>query len=445
MSTRVLRRHGQGGQRRPWRLPATVFLLASVLTGPAGADGGSVTHPGLVKLGRVLDEIHARYVDTVDERKLTTDAINGVLSGLDPHSTYLDADAYRAFRQDNGGRFGGMGIEVGMDGRFVKVLQVRRDTPAFRSGLRPGDLIAKLDDADVGGMTLDEAIRRARGEPDTPLRLTVMRPGDPEPRVVSLLRATIEPPSVVAHRIDPDCGYVRIAQFGERTVDELASGLGDMIANGPDGLRGLILDLRDNPGGLLISAVGVAAAFLPPDSLVVTTEGASRAARRSLWTVPTDYARGARVDPLAALPDAARLLPLVVLVNSGSASAAEVVAGALQDHRRATVVGTPTFGKGSVQVIVPLGDGSALKLTVARYLTPAGRSIQTRGLTPDVVVEPRVTAGFGAGAVTNETAPAEATSPTPIDNTVVAEGTDAHADPQLDRALDLVRHFDPRR
>jgi carboxyl-terminal processing protease len=333
----------------------------------------------------VFGAIKSNYVEPVDDRKLITEAINGMLAGLDPHSAYLDAEAYRELQVGTQGQFGGLGIEVGMEDGFVKVISPIEDTPAFRAGIKPGDLIIKLDDTSVKGMTLNEAVKRMRGKPNTQITLTISRKGEPQPLVITLTRDIIRVQSVKSKVIEPGYAWVRVSQFQETTLDSLARHLEGVFKQGP--VKGLVLDLRNDPGGLLYGAVGVAATFLPPKVLVVSTDGRTNDARKKFHAVPEDYARGSRDDVLKTLPAAVKSVPMVVLVNAGSASASEIVAGALQDHKRATVMGTQTFGKGSVQTIMPLGNNTALKLTTARYYTPSGRSIQAKGITPDIIVE----------------------------------------------------------
>ncbi len=333
----------------------------------------------------VFGAIKQNYVEPVEDKKLITEAINGMLAGLDPHSAYLDAEAFRELQVGTQGQFGGLGIEVGMEDGFVKVISPIEDTPAFRAGIKPGDLIVKLDDTPVKGMTLNDAVKRMRGKPDTTITLTITRKGEAQPLVVTLKRAIIRVQSVKSKVIEPGIGWMRVSQFQEATAEHLVRHLEGLVKQGP--LRGLVLDLRNDPGGLLYGAVAISAAFLPPKALVVSTDGRTEDARRRYHATSDDYARGMREDVLKNLPPAAKSVPMVVLVNGGSASASEIVAGALQDHKRATVIGTQTFGKGSVQTIMPLGNATAIKLTTARYYTPSGRSIQAKGITPDLVVE----------------------------------------------------------
>ncbi|ATE60856.1 S41 family peptidase [Thauera sinica] len=333
----------------------------------------------------VFNAIKQGYVEPVEDKRLITDAISGMLSGLDPHSAYLDAEAFKDLQVGTQGEFGGLGIEVGMEDGFVKVVSPIEDTPAFRAGVKTGDLIVKLDDTPVKGMSLNDAVKRMRGKPKTDIVLTIMRKGENRPIVITLTREIIKVQSVKSKIVEPGYGYVRIAQFQENTAASLVQHL-DKLAKGND-LKGMVLDLRNDPGGLLHGAVGVAAAFLPANTLVVSTDGRTEDAKREYRASPEDYLRGTRDDFLRNVPPTARDLPMVVLVNGGSASASEIVAGALQDHKRAVVMGTQTFGKGSVQTILPLNNNTAIKLTTARYYTPSGRSIQAKGIEPDIVVE----------------------------------------------------------
>ena len=333
----------------------------------------------------VFGAIKTNYVEPVEDKKLITEAINGMLAGLDPHSAYLDAEAFRDLQVGTQGQFGGLGIEVGMEDGFVKVVSPIEDTPAHRAGIKPGDLIIKLDDTPVKGMTLNDAVKRMRGKPNTQITLTISRKGETQPIVVTITRAVIKVQSVKSKILEPGYGWVRVSQFQEGTAESLVRHLDGLFRQGP--LKGLVLDLRNDPGGLLHGAVAVSAAFLSQKSLVVSTDGRTEDARRKYVASADDYTRGGRDDVLRNLPAAVKTVPMVVLVNGGSASASEIVAGALQDHKRATVLGTQSFGKGSVQTIMPLGNNTAIKLTTARYYTPSGRSIQAKGITPDLIVE----------------------------------------------------------
>ena len=340
---------------------------------------------------RAFTDVFARikndYVEPVEDKKLITEAINGMLAGLDPHSAYLDAEGFKDLQVGTQGEFGGLGIEVGMEDGFVKVVSPIEDTPAFKAGVKPGDLIVKLDDTPVKGMTLNDAVKRMRGKPGSNIKLTIVRKGADKPIVLTLTRAVIKIRSVKSKLMESGYGYVRVTQFQEHTGDLLAEALTKLYKDNKEPLKGLILDLRNDPGGLLNGAVAVTAAFVKPDSLVVYTEGRTDDAKMRLTASREHYLRPMQVDYLKSLPQGVKQVPMVVLVNSGSASASEIVAGALQDHKRAVVMGTRTFGKGSVQTILPLGNGTAIKLTTARYFTPNGRSIQAKGIEPDIVVE----------------------------------------------------------
>ena len=336
----------------------------------------------------VFEAIKRNYVEPVEDKKLFTEAINGMLTGLDPHSAYLDQDAFREMQVGTQGEFGGLGIEVGMEDGFVKVVAPIDDTPAARAGLKSGDLIIKLDDTAVKGMSLNDAVKRMRGKPNTKITLTVVRKGEAAPFPVTLVRAIIKIQSVKAKILEPDFGYVRISQFQEHTGEMLVKSIDALYKQNQQPLKGLVLDLRNDPGGLLNGAVAVSAAFLQQNALVVYTDGRTDDAKMKLTANGEHYLRGrTREDFLQKLPAEAKTVPMVVLVNGGSASASEIVAGALQDHKRATIIGTQTFGKGSVQTIMPLGNSTAIKLTTARYYTPNGRSIQAKGITPDFLVE----------------------------------------------------------
>ncbi|MCB1923480.1 MAG: S41 family peptidase [Gammaproteobacteria bacterium] len=321
---------------------------------------------------RVFAEVFGRikndYVEPVDDRKLLKYAIEGMLSGLDPHSAYLDEDDYRDLRVGTSGEFGGLGIEVGMENGFIKVISPIDDTPAQRAGVLAGDLIIKLDDKPVKGMTLDEAVKEMRGKPGTELRLTIVREGIDKPLVIKVVRDVIKTVSVKTRMLEPGFGYVRLSQFQARTPEDMLSGLGALKRKGGGALKGLVLDLRNNPGGVLNAAVAISDAFLT-NGTIVYTEGRIKDSQLKFKAAPDDVLEGA---------------PIVVLVNGGSASASEIVAGALQDHKRAVIMGQQTFGKGSVQTIVPVNDRTAVKLTTARYFTPNGRSIQAEGIVPDI-------------------------------------------------------------
>jgi carboxyl-terminal processing protease len=334
----------------------------------------------------VFGAIKANYVENVEDKKLITEAISGMLAGLDPHSSYLDAEAFRELQVSTQGEFGGLGIEVGTEDGFVKVVSPIEDTPAARAGIKAGDLIIKIDEKPTKGLSLNDAVKLMRGKPKTQITLTITRKGESRPLVIQLMRDVIRVQSVKSKMLETGYGYVRITQFQEHTVENLVKAVEAIYKQDPR-LKGFVLDLRNDPGGLLHGAVGVSAAFLPPRVTVTSTDGRTEDAKRKYIASPEDYLRGTRDDMLARLPAAIKSVPMVVLVNGGSASASEIVAGALQDHKRAVVLGTQTFGKGSVQSIVPLTNNTAIKLTTARYYTPAGRSIQAKGITPDFLVE----------------------------------------------------------
>jgi carboxyl-terminal processing protease len=340
----------------------------------------------------VFNAIKQSYVEPVEDKELITHAISGMLANLDPHSAYLDADAFKDLQVSTQGEFGGLGIEVGMEDGLVKVVSPIEDTPAYRAGVKTGDLIIKLDDTPVKGMTLNDAVKKMRGKPKTSIRLTILRKGEAKPLEITIERDKIKVQSVKSKTVEPGYGYVRVTQFQEETAPDLVRHLEKLYKADADakgtGLKGLVLDLRNDPGGLLHGAVGVAAAFLPANSIVVTTDGRVEDAKRKYVASSEDYMRGSsREDVLKKLPEGVKSVPLIVLVNGGSASASEIVAGALQDHKRAVVMGTQTFGKGSVQTVMPLSSKTAIKLTTARYYTPSGRSIQAKGITPDIVAE----------------------------------------------------------
>jgi carboxyl-terminal processing protease len=348
----------------------------------------------------VFGRIKSDYVETVEDKKLIKEAINGMLQGLDPHSAYLDAEAFKELQVGTQGEFGGLGIEVGMEDGFVKVVSPIEDTPAFKAGLKAGDLIIKLDDTAVKGLSLNDAVKRMRGKPNTSIKLTVLRKGETKPLVFELMRAVIQVKSVKTKQIEPGYASIRITQFQERTGENLAEAIQKVYKDNPNGLRGLVLDLRNDPGGLLNSAVAVSAAFLPQDVLVVYTEGRAEDAKMRLTASREYYLRGTfKDDYISKLPKEIKSVPIVVLVNNGTASASEIVAGALQDHKRAKVLGTQTFGKGSVQTILPLGNNTAIKLTTARYFTPNGRSIQAKGIVPDHIVEDPALVGLESANV----------------------------------------------
>ena len=359
-------------------LPLAVGVMlgvAGTLTTSVIADrsGVSVDLPleQLRTFSEVFNRVKSDYVDETTSGELIEDAIRGMLSGLDPHSSYLKPDEFEDVQSGTRGEFGGLGLEVGREDGFVKVIAPIDDTPAERAGLKPGDLIIRVDGESTKGMELNDAVRLMRGEPGTEVELTVVRDGEDGPFTVTLERAVIQVTSVRARLLDDNYGYIRISQFQSRTGSQLLEAIEDLHAEADGRLNGLVLDLRNNPGGVLQAAVAVSDAFLH-DGRIVYTEGRRERARMEFDATPSDAIGGA---------------PMVVLVNNGSASASEIVAGALQDHRRAVLMGTNTFGKGSVQSILPLSGGSAVKLTTATYFTPSGRSIEAEGIEPDVMLD----------------------------------------------------------
>jgi len=380
-----------------------VGLLAGVLISlhfSAIADKDKDTELALpVEELRAFSEVFGRiksdYVEPVSDKKLITEAINGMLSGLDPHSAYLDSEGFKDLQVGTQGEFGGLGIEVGMEDGLVKVISPIEDTPAFNAGIKSGDLIIKLDDALVKGLSLNDAVKRMRGKPGSSVLLTIVRKNEPKPLQISVTRAVIKVQSVKSKLVESGYGFVRITQFQEHTGENLATALNKLQKDNNGPLQGLVLDLRNDPGGLLTGAVAVSSAFLPKDALVVYTEGRTEDAKMRLTASPENYLRGSgKSDYLKDLPADFKNVPMVVLVNGGSASASEIVAGALQDHKRAVIMGTQSFGKGSVQTILPLGNNTAIKLTTARYFTPNGRSIQAKGIVPDILVEDPATAAL---------------------------------------------------
>lgn len=325
----------------------------------------------VLALTQVMRRVREQYVEPVDDAELLKNAIRGMLEGLDPHSSYLDAEAFEDMNITTSGQFGGLGIEVTMQDGFVRVVTPLDDTPAKAAGMEPGDIIIRLDDKPVKGLSLREAVKLMRGKPGEQIVLTVVREGETAPLEVEIVRDIIKVTAVKQRMLDDDIGYVRITQFQGRTGAGLLEALQKLENENKDPLKGLVLDLRNNPGGVLTAAVDVSDAFLD-DGLVVYIQGREEASRRDYKASGGDKLNGA---------------PVVVLINEGSASASEIVAGALQDHGRAVIMGRKSFGKGSVQTIMPLSEKSAIKITTARYYTPSGRSIQADGIVPDVELQ----------------------------------------------------------
>jgi carboxyl-terminal processing protease len=389
-----------------------------------GQESGSETYRQLELFGDVFERVREDYVEAVSDEQLIEAAIQGMLSSLDPHSTYLNPKTYRDMRVQTRGEFGGLGIEVTMESGYVKVVSPIDDTPAYRAGVKSGDLITHLDGEPVLGLTLNEAVERMRGSIGTSIKLTILRQGA-EPFDVSITRDRITIRSV-RHRVEGEIGYIRITSFSEQTEAGLANAVAQLKKEVGNRLIGYVLDLRNNPGGLLDQAVAVSDAFLERGE-VVSTRGRHEESAQRFNAKPGDITNG---------------LPMVVLINGGSASASEIVAGALQDHRRAILLGTRSFGKGSVQTIVPLGRDGAMKLTTQRYYTPSGRSIQATGIDPDIEVRQAKleylngasrSEGDLRGALKNDQ---DNGDPSAEDEGAAAEEVE---DYQLIRALDLLR------
>ena len=319
----------------------------------------------------IFSKIKSDYVENIEDSTLLKNAIRGMLQGLDPHSAYLDKDAYKELQEGTSGEFGGLGIEVGYEDGFVKVISPIDDTPAKRAGIKAGDLIIRLDGKSVKGISLMEAVKMMRGKPGSEIELTILRGGEEKPFNVTIVRDIITVKNIKAETIESAFGYIRISNFQIHTVDDLSKALVKLENENNNMLKGLVLDLRNNPGGLLNAAVGVSDLFLD-EGLIVYTEGRVKGSKLKFNAKPSEMFKD---------------IPIIVLVNGGSASASEIVAGALQDHRRAIIMGERTFGKGSVQTILPMNDETALKLTTARYYTPSGRSIQASGIEPDMIVK----------------------------------------------------------
>ncbi|KZB64895.1 peptidase S41 [Thalassospira lucentensis] len=416
-----------------------VFALATGMTlglaSPALAQSSPTTSAETYRLlnlfGDVFEQVKSKYVEEVDDKQLIEAAINGMLTSLDPHSSYLNMDNFEEMQVDTRGEFGGLGIEVTMEEGFVKVISPIYDTPAEKAGLQPGDYITHIDGTPIRGLGLNEAVEMMRGKVNTDIRLTIMRKGEAAPFDVTLTRAVIKIQSVRSEAKD-DVGYIRITKFNEQTYSGLQRAITDMRDQiGPE-MKGLVIDLRNNPGGLLDQAISVSDAFLDKGEIVSTrprdTENTERYNAR-----PGDLADG---------------LPMIVLVNDGSASASEIVAGALQDHRRAVIMGTRSFGKGSVQTILPMPGNVALRLTTARYYTPSGKSIQEVGIVPDIIVpQARVESIEAAqrrseadlnGALRNEDETISNAESDANDRRSAAEEI-ALEDYQLSRALDMIR------
>jgi carboxyl-terminal processing protease len=346
----------------------TTWLLSEGSARAAASD----TYRNLNLFGDVFEKIRSDYVEKPDEQKLVEAAINGMLGSLDPHSSYMDAKSFRDMQVQTRGEFGGLGIEVTQEDGLIKVVTPIDDTPASRAGILSGDIISAIDDENVQGLSLNQAVDKMRGAPNTSVVLKILRGPNKEAQDVKLTRAVIQIKSVRERQEGDDIGYIRITQFNEQTFEGVHNAIQKFQAEIPaDKFKGYILDLRNNPGGLLDQSIAVSNAFLDRGE-IVSTRGRNADESMRYNARPSDLSKGK---------------PLVILINGGSASASEIVAGALQDHKRATILGTRSFGKGSVQTIIPLGQNNgAVRLTTARYYTPSGRSIQAKGIDPDVIV-----------------------------------------------------------
>ena len=349
----------------------SVSITSSVLAEKKTEEPAGLPLNELRNFSDIFARVKTDYVEDVDDKTLLENAIRGMLSGLDPHSTYLNSDEYKELKIGTTGKFGGLGIQVGMEDGFVKVISPIDDTPAFRAGLEAGDLIIRLDDKSVKGMTLNDAVKIMRGDPGTDIKLTVIREGADRPLPFTVTRDIISVKSVKSRILEPDYGYIRISNFQSKTARDLVSELSNLKKENKNELKGLVLDLRNNPGGVLSAAADVSDAFINEGKLVYT-QGRIANSAFEFNAKPGDIMNG---------------LPVVVLINGGSASASEIVAGALQDHHRAVIMGSKSFGKGSVQTIQELRSGGAVKITTARYFTPSGKSIQGEGITPDIILD----------------------------------------------------------
>ena len=344
----------------------------------------------LQQLAAVFSMVKSDYVEPVDEKKLITEAISGMVSSLDPHSQYFDKKSFKEFSEGTSGKFVGVGIEISQEDGLIKIVSPIEGSPADRAGLKTNDLITRIDDTAVKGLSLNDSVKRMRGEPKTKVVLTIFRKSENRTFPVTIVREEIKTQSVKARLVEPGYAWVRVSQFQERTVEDFARKI-EEIYQQDKALKGLVLDLRNDPGGLLEAAVALSAAFLPENVTVVSTNGQLEDSKFVYKAAPQFWRRGSGNDPIHRLTQATggalKKVPLVVLVNEGSASASEIVAGALQDHKRATLMGSQTFGKGSVQTVRQLGPDTALKITTARYYTPSGRSIQAKGIVPEVMLD----------------------------------------------------------
>ena len=398
--------------KRAFIVSAVLLVLTLSLGGGVASKGNdqSATYENLRLFTEVIDLIQKQYVDEVQPKEIIYGAIKGMLRGLDPHSSFLDPEMYREMQVETSGSFGGLGIEITLKDDILTVVAPIDGTPAYRAGVQAGDRIIKIEGLTTKDMQLTDAVKRMRGKPGTKITISIVREGWTEPKDFEIIREQIRVQSVRTQELEPGIEYIRLRQFQEQTSQDMDTILERYAKNGK--IQGLVLDLRNNPGGLLTSAVEVTEKFLEPGKLVVYTEGRVRNQNmRFSANAKKGYTE----------------FPMVILVNQGSASASEIVAGALQDWGRAVVLGTQTFGKGSVQTIIPLTDGSGLRLTTAKYYTPKGRSIHGKGVTPDILVE------------LPKPAPSEAKAPAPTPAIETRPGEDPKKDPQLQRALDLLK------
>jgi carboxyl-terminal processing protease len=396
-------------------ISALLLVLTLSLGGGVASKGNdtAATYENLRLFTEVLSIVQSQYVDEVPPKDIIYNAIKGTLRGLDPHSSFLDPDMYREMQVETSGSFGGLGIEITLRDDVLTVVAPIEGTPAYRAGIQPGDRILKIEGLSTKDMQLSDAVKRMRGKPGSKITITIVREGWAEPKDFFITREQIRVQSVRASQLEPGIEYIRLRQFQEQTAADLETSLDKYVKEGK--IQGLVLDLRNNPGGLLTSAVEVTEKFLESGKLVVYTEGRVRNQNMRF----SSNAKRVFSD-----------FPIVVLVNQGSASASEIVAGALQDWGRAVVIGHQSFGKGSVQTIIPLSDGSGLRLTTAKYFTPKGRSIHGKGITPDIIVDGPKTTATGPGG-------AEGAAPTPPASETPQE--QLKRDPQLQRALDLLK------
>jgi carboxyl-terminal processing protease len=380
---------------------------------------------------QVLNQVRSAYVEPIDDQTLLENAIRGMLAYIDPHSTYLASDDYAALQEDTTGEFGGLGVEVGIENGFIKIIAPMDDSPAARAGIQAGDLIIKLDDTPARDVTLGDTSDLLRGEPGTSITLTILREGVAEPFEVTVTREVIQARSIRYREVEPGYGYIRIGQFAANTGTEVVNAL-DKLHAGETPLAGLVLDLRNNPGGVLQAGVEVVDAFIK-EGLIVYTEG--RVANSDMRFEATE------ADP-------SKGVPLVVLINEGSASASEIVAGALQDHQRGIIMGTQSFGKGSVQTVLPLTNDRAIKLTTSLYYTPNGRSIQARGIVPDITIDrgqvtriPQSLAAYREADLSGhlETDSGEAEAPAATPPTAVPADDVLVEDYQLNEAVNVLK------